>query len=68
LRDSEVELKINRMSSLLTLEHFESPEAKQLAEEMRDTLGKTVSFIIRMEHYILMLRRQKTKNLHAVSF
>lgn len=59
LRDFETQVKIDRLAELLTLDDFESDEAEQLAEDLTIQLGRQDSFIVRLEHQLLMLRRKK---------
>ena len=53
-------------SKLLTINEFNKIETEELIEELTNTLGKEDPFIIRMEHQLLMLNRQKTKLADAI--
>lgn len=59
LRGYETQRDIDRLTSLLTPEQFESAEAQQLIEKLTEQLGRQDSFIIRLEHQLLMLNRKK---------
>ncbi len=66
LRDYDVQTKIDKLAKLLTINEFDKIETQKLAEELMETLGKEDSFIIRMEHQLLMLNRQKMKAADAL--
>lgn len=66
LRDYEIQSKIDKLSKLLIINEFEKPNTQELIEELTDTLGKEDPFIIRMEHQLLMLNRQKLKTSDAL--
>lgn len=66
LRDYEVQYKIDELSKHLTINEFEKIETQELINTLTDTLGKEDPFIIRMEHQLLMLNRQKMKLADAV--
>lgn len=59
LRDYETQRDIDELTRLLTLETFESERAIELAENLSGQLGREDSFIILLEHELLMLRRKK---------
>lgn len=59
LRGYETQRDIDFLTSLLTPEQFESAEAQQLIEKLTEQLGRQDSFIIRLEHQLLMLNRKK---------
>ncbi len=66
LRDYDVQTKIDKLAKLLTINEFDKIETQKLAEELIETLGKEDPFIIRMEHQLLMLNRQKMKAADAL--
>jgi predicted ATP-binding protein involved in virulence len=59
LRDFETKEDIKRLTDLLTIEAFETSEAQDLIEKLTNNLGRQDSFIIRLEHRLLMLNRQQ---------
>lgn len=59
LRDYETQRDIDELSGLLTIESFESDRALELADNLTNRLGREDSFIILLEHELLMLRRKK---------
>jgi predicted ATP-binding protein involved in virulence len=59
LRDFETKEDIKRLTNLLTREDFETPEALDLIEKLTVNLGRQDPFIMRLEHRLLMLRRQQ---------
>ena len=67
LREFETQQSINRLAQLLNIQQFESEEAQALLEKLQAQLGKQDSFIIRANHQMLMLNRQKEKQnaLHS---
>jgi predicted ATP-binding protein involved in virulence len=58
LRDFETKEDIKRLTDLLTIEGFETPEALDLIEKLTTNLGRQDPFIMRLDHRLLMLRRQ----------
>ena len=65
LREYETQRDIERLTSMLTLNDFESEEAENLAEKLTGQLGRQDPFIIRLEHQMLMLRRKKENHSPA---
>jgi predicted ATP-binding protein involved in virulence len=61
LREFETQQSINRLSQLLNIQQFDSEEAQVLLEKLQVQLGQQDSFIIRANHQMLMLNRQKEK-------
>jgi predicted ATP-binding protein involved in virulence len=59
LRDFETKEDIKRLTDLLTIEAFETPEALDLIEKLTSNLGRQDPFIMRLDHRLLMLRRQQ---------
>lgn len=59
LRDYTTQQNIEKLTKMLTLEHFTSPEAEALIEKLRSQLGGEDAFIIRMDHQLLVLNRKK---------
>ena len=59
LRDFETKEDIKHLTNLLTMEGFETPEALDLIEKLTVNLGRQDPFIMRLEHRLLMLRRQQ---------
>jgi hypothetical protein len=66
LRDYDIQHKIDKLSKLLTINEFDKIGTQEFVEELTNTLGKEDPFIIRMEHQLLMLNRQKTKLADAI--
>lgn len=59
LRDYTTQQNIDKLSKMLTLEHFDSPEAEALIEKLTSQLGRQDAFIIRLDHQLLVLNRKK---------
>lgn len=65
LREYETQRDIERLTSMLTINDFESEEAENLTEKLTGQLGRQDPFIIRLEHQLLMLRRKKENHAPA---
>lgn len=59
LRDYETQQKIEKVTENLTIENFENPEIQELIEELSRDLGRQDSFIMKVNHQIMMLKRKK---------
>jgi predicted ATP-binding protein involved in virulence len=59
LRDYETQQNIEKITKMLTLEHFESAETEVLIEKLTSQLGRQDAFIVRLEHQLLVLNRKK---------
>lgn len=59
LRDYETQQKIKKVTENLNVENFENPEIQDLIEELSRDLGRQDSFIMKVNHQIMMLKRKK---------
>lgn len=65
LRDFETQQAIDKLTKLLNIQDFEKEETINLIAQLTTDLGKQDPFILKVNHQILMLNRQKEKLNHA---
>ncbi len=65
LRDFETQKEIDKLTELLNIQDFEKTETTELIMQLTIDLGKQDPFIMKVNHQILMLNRQKEKLSHA---
>lgn len=65
LRDFETQQAIDELTKLLNIQDFEKEETTNLIAQLTTDLGKQDPFILKVNHQILMLNRQKEKLNHA---
>jgi predicted ATP-binding protein involved in virulence len=66
LRDFETQIDIEKLSNLLNINDFEREETEELADKLKAQLGNQDPFIIRLDHQLLILKRQKAKQADAL--
>jgi predicted ATP-binding protein involved in virulence len=66
LRDFETQIDIEKLSNLLNINDFERKETEELADKLKAQLGEQDPFIIRLDHQLLILKRQKAKQADAL--
>jgi predicted ATP-binding protein involved in virulence len=66
LRDFETQIDIEKLSNLLNINDFEREETEELADKLKAQLGEQDPFIIRLDHQLLILKRQKAKQADAL--
>ena len=65
LRNFETQQAIDELTKLLNIQDFEKEETTNLIAQLTTDLGKQDPFILKVNHQILMLNRQKEKLNHA---
>lgn len=65
LRDFETQQAIDELTKLLNIQDFEKEETTNLIAQLTTDLGRQDPFILKVNHQILMLNRQKEKLNHA---
>ncbi len=66
LRDFETQIDIEKLSNLLNINDFEREDVEELTDKLKTQLGVQDPFIIRLDHQLLILKRQKAKQADAL--
>lgn len=65
LRDYDTQQQIDELTKYLNINDFEKEKTQQLIEKLTNDLGRQDPFILKVNHQLLMLNRQKEKLANA---